>query len=441
MLKKVRQYIAENNLLKPDDNILVGLSGGTDSVALLHILLSLGYKCIAAHCNFRLRGAESDRDEEFVKDLCLSWNVPCYIIHFETKDYATKIKSSIEMAARELRYNWFNTLLHEQNADVIAVAHQSDDNLETLLMNLVRGTGIRGLKGIDPRHERVIRPLLCLSRKETETYLILHSLKHVEDSSNSTTDYVRNKYRHEVLPLLESINSSARKNMLSSLKFLNGNFVIYQNAIENLGKQILNRSGEVIKLNIDLLKGTPHPPTVLYELLQPFGFQGSVCSQIIQNLDAECGSVFYSLTHRLIKDRENLIVHPINPTSGDIFMITAEDRQISKPIGMQFRHFKRTDDFTISKSTDCAHIDESLLHYPLEIRKWRNGDRFYPLGMNHSKKLSDYFANRKLSIYDKESVWLLVSNGEIVWIIGERLDHRYRITAKSEIIAEFRLIK
>lgn len=436
MQQKVQSYIQKHQLLTPQGPIIVGVSGGTDSVALLHILVSLGYDCIIAHCNFHLRIDESNRDEEFVRNLSKSIKTPYYHIDFETIKYADKHGISIEMAARDLRYNWFNELLLTHHAQAIAVAHHADDSIETMLINLVRGTGLRGLTGIQPRNKNVVRPLLCCSRAELENYLILHDLEQVEDSTNATVDYQRNKFRNEVLPLLTEINPSVRQTLYNSLQRFEGNLAIYQQAIQKMEELIVHKESGLIKMDIEQIKKQIHVPTVMFELLHSYGFNPSVIEQITEQLDGESGKIFYSDTNRLIKDRQYLIISAKDSIVDQEYLISQNDRDISLPISMKISRQLVSGDFKISKENNCVHIEASKLIFPLKLRRWTEGDTFYPFGMKQRKKISDFFIDNKQSLLEKEQTWLLVSGDDIVWIVGQRLDNRFRVTEKTKEVIE-----
>jgi len=436
MQQKVETYIQKHQLLDHKKAIIVGVSGGTDSVALLHILVSLGYNCVIAHCNFHLRMEESDRDEEFVRELGKQLNVPFYHVDFKTTEYASREGISIEMAARDLRYNWFHELLKELDAQAIAVAHHADDSIETMLMNLVRGTGLRGLTGIQPRNKKVVRPLLCCTRLELENYLIEEGLDHVEDSSNASTDYQRNKFRNEIIPLLEEVNPSARQTLYDSLLRFEGNLAIYQQAIDRIKEQIIYKTGGVIRLNIELIKQQVHIPTIMYELLQPYGFSPALIEQVTQNLDAESGKIFYSDNYRLLKDRKYLLLSAREETATDSYLIQKDDTELTEPIKLTLQKMTVTPGFKVSKEKGCVHLDAALLHFPLQLRHWREGDSFFPFGMKQRQKVSDFFINNKLSMLEKEHSWLLVSGEDIVWIVGQRMDNRFRLTDETKEVVE-----
>lgn len=437
MQQKVETYIQKHQLLTHDKPIIIGVSGGADSVVLLHILVSLGYDCIIAHCNFHLRMEESDRDEEFVRNMAIKYRIPLHCIDFETNKYAEKHGISIEMAARDLRYSWFNELLEKYNAQAIAVAHHADDNIETMLINLVRGTGLRGLKGIPNRNKKVVRPLLCCTREEIENYLIRQNLEHVEDSTNASVDYNRNKIRNEVLPLLTEINPSIRQTLYNTIQHIEGSLTIYQQAINNIEKQVVHKSGGLVKMDIDMICKQADVPTVMYELLYPYQFSPSVIEQITEQLNAESGKVFYSETHRLVKDRKLLIISAKDDNKKDEFMLSQDDFQIQSPFSLTLNRQFVDSEFIVSKDKNRIHVDASKLSFPLLIRKWKEGDSFFPFGMKQRKKLSDFFINNKFSLIDKEQTWLLVSDDEIVWIVGYRMDNRFKVTVDTKEVLEF----
>jgi len=439
MQQKVLSYIQKHQLLTFDKPIIVGVSGGIDSVVLLHILVSLGYDCIIAHCNFHLRTEESNRDEKFVRSLARNYNFPFYSIDFQTTEYATNNGISIEMAARDLRYNWFSELLEKHHAQAVAVAHHADDSIETMLMNLMRGTGLRGMTGISSRNKNVVRPLLCCTRSELENYLIEHELEHVEDSTNSLSDYKRNKIRNEILPLLTEINPSIRQTLYASLDHFKGTLKIYQQAITKITEMIVDNSGETITMNIELINKQVDVPTIMYELLSPYNFNFKVIEQIIEHLDSESGKIFFSETHRLVKDRNKLIISTKCLNKENIFILSQEDEVLYFPSKLTINKFAVTEAYEVSRNNKKVHIDAAKINFPLTIRAWREGDTFYPFGMKKRKKVSDFFIDNKFSLPEKEQTRFLVSGDEIVWIIGHRLDNRFRVSEETTDILELEL--
>jgi len=439
MQQKVQTYIQKHQLLTRQGKIIVGVSGGTDSVVLLHVLQSLGYDCVVAHCNFHLRMEESDRDELFVRSLARDLKLPYYSVDFETTKFAQEHKISIEMAARDLRYAWFYELLYSKEAQAIAVAHHADDNIETLLMNLVRGTGLKGLTGIQPRNHKLVRPLLCCTRQELETYLVRYDLEHIEDSTNANDDYQRNKFRNEVLPLLEELNPSVRQTLYESLERFEGNYIVYQQAIERMKAEIVHYEPDLVKLNIDSIKKQIHIPTIMYELLHPFGFGPSLIEQITSQLDGESGKVFFSDTHRLLKDRKFLLISANEENDLEEYTIQEDDTVIEAPFPMKMTRQQIEVGFQVSKESGRVHVDASKLAFPLQLRRWKEGDSFYPFGMSQRKKISNFFIDNKLSLLEKEHSWILLSNNEIVWIVGQRLDNRFRVTDETSEVIEFNI--
>lgn len=440
MQQKIQNYIQKHQLLNAQQPIIVGVSGGADSVVLLDVLLSLGYNCVLAHCNFHLRMDESMRDENFVRKLAKQLNIKAYFIDFKTTNYASEQRISIEMAARDLRYNWFQQLAESANAQAIAVAHHADDSIETMLMNLVRGTGLKGLTGISARNEKVVRPLLCCTRAEIEIYASQQQLAYVTDSSNATLDYQRNKFRNQILPLLEEINPSVRQTLYDSLTRFDGTYAIYKQAIDNIEQKIVQHDGNTTKIDIEELKMQADVQTVLFELLNKYGFGGSTIQQLVIQLDGESGKEFHSVTHRLIKDRNYLLITPKETPELQEFSIDINTTEIHEPIHLNICNLQNKSNFLVSKEKHCIHIDFSKLEFPLTLRRWREGDTFYPFGMTQQKKISDFFIDTKLSKLEKEQSWLLVSGNEIVWVVGQRTDNRFRITHQTTEILELRIM-
>lgn len=435
MIEKVRSYIKENRLLKPDDRVIVGLSGGMDSMTLIDVLLSLGYNCMAVHCNFHLRGEESERDAAFVEQWCESAKVGLVSVDFDTYRYAAEHKISIEMAARELRYKWFEDIRKEHHADAIAVAHHRDDLAETVLLNLIRGTGIRGLSGISPKNNSIVRPLLGISRDEIEAYVDERKLPFIFDSSNSDDAFVRNFLRLNVIPLLEKINPSVKNAIYRTAQHVGEARKIYDFYVENQKKAIFAGN----RINIDKLKTTLSPATMLFEILSPFGFNASVIEDICQCLDSIPGKVFYSNDYRLIKDRKDLILDKISDEnlSQREYAIDKVSQEITYPIRLKISFL--SGNITINKDARFLYADADKLSFPLTLRKWQPGDWFIPFGMKGRKKLSDFFTDRKFSLPDKENAWVLTSDEDIVWVVGERSDDRFKITESTEnvLVMEF----
>ena len=452
MIRKIQTYIEANHLLTLDKPVIVGFSGGGDSVSLLFILNKLGYKCIAAHCNFHLRGSESDRDENFSGKFAQEHNIIFEKVDFDTRSYATTRHISIEMAARDLRYEWFETIRIKYDAQAIAVAHHRDDSNETLLLNLIRGTGIKGLSGIKPRNGFIIRPLLCSGKEDITRFLESNNLPFITDSSNLSDDYTRNFIRLRLIPLMEELNPSVRSALSRTAEHLSDTEIIYNQTIESTKKTLIQKNvvtelqetnndklqkndNNEVKISIkDILK-QPAPKTILYELLSPYGFTREIAGDIFRSLTAESGKIFETpdTIYRLLKDRDFLILYKKSKKTTDVYEINEIGTDRSKlPIGLSISKVKIDDSFNISKDTSTATFDYDKLKFPLLLRKWTPGDWFIPFGMKGSKKLSDYFSDNKFNIREKEKTWLLCSGEDVIWIIGKRTDNRYRIDNDSK---------
>ena len=411
--QKIIQFIEHHKLFSSSDKILVALSGGADSVALLRLLLTLGYTCEAAHCNFHLRNAESDRDEAFVRHLCEIHKVRLHTIHFDTKREAAERHLSIEMAARELRYDWFEKIRNQSDASVIAVAHHQDDSVETLLLNLIRGTGINGLRGIRPKNGKIVRPLLCLDRKDIMEYLESIDQPFVTDSTNLQDEYTRNKIRLNLLPLMQEINPAVKESILKTAEHLEDAAIIYHKGIEEAKLRVKSEKG----ILIHALQQEPAPETLLFEILYPLGFNASQVKDLFQALDNQPGKKITNDRWRVVKDREYLLVEPICQPSPPL--LEAQEQPYSPG-------------FIIPREKDTACFDADKLHHPLSLRLWQQGDSFIPFGMKGRKKVSDYLTDRKFSIIQKEQQWVLCCGEEIVWLIGERTDNRFRIDEQTK---------
>lgn len=428
MLNKVKRYIAQNQLFEQSDRLIVGLSGGADSIALINILIDLNYDCVAAHCNFHLRGEESDSDAAFVAEWCASRNIPLATIDFDTNKYALENKISIEMAARDLRYSWFKEICAKYNASYIAVAHHQDDSIETLLINLVRGTGISGLRGIVPKNGNVVRPLLSMSRDEIEKYLADLSISYRTDSTNLEDIYTRNYIRLNLLPSLEKINPSVKESIARTAQNLSEVEKVYRNAIEKDIKMVLSNN----KINIDKLLQTASPKSLLFEILFPLGFSSSVIDDVKDSIDSISGKIFYSNSHRLIRDRDAFVIDELPKYEEDrkTYTIDEGDTQLTLPMDMIITI--KPYPVEIKKSSKYLYVDADMISFPLMLRKWKLGDWFIPFGMKGRKKLSDFFTDQKLSVKEKEEVWILTSGEDIVWVVGNRSDNRFRVSNSTK---------
>ena len=436
MIRKVQTYIETNNLLTIDKPVITGFSGGSDSVSLLFILNRLGYDCIAVHCNFHLRGDESDRDEAFCKNFSEEHDIIFEKADFDTKSFAEKHHISIEMAARDLRYELFEKIRLKYGAQAITVAHHRDDSNETMMLNMIRGTGIRGLNGIQPKNGYVVRPLLCVGKDEINRFIEEQKLPFVTDSSNLSDEYTRNFIRLRLIPVMEEINPSVGTALARTAKHLSDTEKIYSFYIQQITEQLLQeKDHDTFKISIKKLLEQPAPKTVLFELLKPFDFTRDISENIFCSLKGESGKKFFSLksSYILLKDRDFLYIYKQYETICDEYKIDEIITDNNKlPINISLRKTEVTGDFTIEKSTTTATFDYDKLKFPLILRRWQTGDWFIPFGMKGRKKLSDYFSDCKLSIPEKDKTWVLCSEKDIAWIVGKRTDNRFRIDDKTK---------
>ncbi len=439
MLGKFYSFLAEECNVKTGQKILVAFSGGADSLALLHMLTKMDIEVFAAHCNFNLRGEESDADERFVQTFCADHHVKLFLKSFDTKGYSKEKGISIEMAARDLRYAWFQELASCEKFDWIATGHHKDDSIETFFLNLVRGTGVKGLTGIKAVTDNIIRPLLDFSRSDLETYCNENQLQYRTDSSNLESIYNRNKIRNEILPLFRSINPSFGDTMLNNMSRLSQVSDFLSDSIKEIKKDYVVEQDDTVLISLSHVTDFKNQQLVLFELLHPYGFNGTVVSEVVEAIKQNVsGKQFYSSEYRLIKDRQNLIILPYKKDDSDaVYYISSDEEFTDHPIHLKIEKDINADDFKIDKSLNVAQFDQDLLEYPLSIRRWKQGDDFRPLGMKNFKKLSDYFIDAKFSIQQKEEAWLMLSGNDIIWIIGSRTDDRYKITPKTKYITKF----
>ncbi|MEI7500188.1 MAG: tRNA lysidine(34) synthetase TilS [Bacteroidota bacterium] len=435
MLKKFNNFILKTALVEKSQHILLSVSGGIDSMVMTALFHQAKLSFGIAHCNFGLRGIESDEDERFVIAMAGKYKVPCFIKNFNTSDYAHKKGISIQMAARELRYNWFEIIREQEKFDLIATAHHLDDQVETFLINLIRGTGIAGLHGIPIKNGNIIRPMMFAFRKEVEKYASERQILYREDRSNSEIKYLRNKIRHEVIPLLCSINPEFKYGLTESIARISGFEQIGNHAMEDWCRKAMTTDGKDKFIDINnLLKATP-VESFAWALLSPFGFNETQVSNLLGCLEKENRKIFCSSTHRLVKDRERLVINAIEPKTKERSVIInhfSHRKSIKIPIPLVFTRVIKTGKYEIPASGMIATLDFGKLTFPLSVRRWRPGDAFFPFGMKNKKKLSDFFIDQKFSLKQKEQTWLLYSGNNIAWIIGHRIDNRYRVTSATQ---------
>lgn len=436
MEQSFTNYIHDNQLFPFNSKILVTVSGGVDSVVLCHLFYQLNIKFGIAHCNFQLRSEESEEDANFVSALSKKYDVSYHTIRFNTQDFAEKNRISIQMAARELRYAWFNKIKKDNQYDFIAIGHNKNDVIETFFINLARGTGIKGLTGIKAKTETIVRPILFALRNEISEYAKNQNLQFREDSSNASLKYHRNKIRHAILPVLKEINPNVENKILNSINYLNQVDTIYSAAIKKIKKSIIIKKDNQIFISIKELEKHNSTQAILFEILKEYQFNSQTIFQVSESLFNDPGSVFYSNTHELLKDRNYLIIKLIESHKNqEEYFITETDKIITKPVNIEIEYKKFDSNTLISGNNNEASIDYDKIIFPLKIRNWNSGDKFYPLGMNNSKKLSDFFIDTKTSLFEKKNIWIIENgNHEIIWIMGLRLDNRYKITKNTSKI-------
>ena len=427
MKNKVQHFIVEKSLFSKEDKLILGISGGADSVCLMHVLLALGDSFDLAHCDFNLRGKESDEDESFVKELAKKYQLKLHVKQFDTTSYSTENKISTQMAARDLRYAWFHDLLASENAKYIVIAHHSNDDVETFFINLLRGSGLKGLLGISEKTESVVRPLMVVSRAEIESYLNKNELSYRNDSSNASVKYLRNKIRHELMPLLTDMNPSIQQTISDEMKILEGVAEVYYQQMREVKKEIIKNEKGVIQLKISDLLALKPLNNYLYELLNPYGFM--TIEAIAKSLKGQSGKQFFSSTHELLIDREFIFISELDVKKNELITIEETTNSIKSPIQLTF---SKTNNVKWIKDVNFAQLDFEKLQFPLTLRNWKEGDKFMPLGMQTFKKLSDYFIDNKFSILNKKKQWLLCSNTDIVWVVGHRIDERYKLQSKTK---------
>lgn len=421
-----------------NSKLIVAVSGGLDSVVLAHLCKILDLHLSLAHCNFNLRGTESDEDEEFVLNLGEELDVEVFVQNFDTNAYATENKTSIQMAARELRYNWLYELAQQLQFDYILTAHHADDNLETFLINFTRGTGLNGLTGIPVINNKVVRPLLSFSRKQILDYATKNSIRWREDSSNSTRKYLRNKLRHEVVPILKEINPQLLESFQTTLENLNDTADIVEESLNAVSKRaIVNIDESAVTYKVSEFKKVNNSKAYLYEMFKDYGF--TEWYDVVGLLDAESGKFVKSNTHKLTKHRDLLILTDINQPSksDDIILVNKVDVSLKTPFG-NFSIVQTDKKQLNAKNT--IYVDMDKLQFPLKLRVWQKGEYIYPLGMQGKKKLSKFLKDEKLTPLQKESTWVLESNGKIIWVIGRRADERFKVTDSTRHILKIEVV-
>ena len=437
MLRQFKQFVNYNRLFDRNHNLLAAVSGGADSVVMLHLLAQCQLKVAVAHCNFQLRGADADGDEEFVRQLATRYEMPFFSIRFDTLAYAEQHHLSVEMAARELRYNWFAELAAEHHFDRILTAHHLNDNIETLLLNLTRGTGINGLCGIAAINGNIARPLLFATREQIEEYARLNNLTFRTDCTNLTDDYQRNIVRHQIVPVMKQINPSFEERMSKNFKHIRQAADTYNWYVDKAKAEVLKPDGNDCKIDTEKLMNQPFAEAVLFECIKPYGFNSSQVEDIIKNLGQKSGCTFSSGSHKLLIDRSQIIIEPIEQTEFESIVI--DSPQDIDSIGLKMSVVP-INGFVLDKRSNVACLDLDKLQFPLTIRRWQHGDFFYPIGMNKAQKLSDFFVNNKVNVFDKERVMVLTSGERIAWVVGYRPDNRFKISNETQRVLVVELV-
>lgn len=433
MFSKFQNHLSAQFPFLQKAKLLIAVSGGLDSMVLLDLISKTNIEFAVAHCNFQLRGDESDADENFVKFYCEANSIQGFFQKFNTMQFAEDEKVSIQVAARKLRYEWFYELLATENFDFVVTAHHLDDQLETFLIHFSRGTGLDGLTGIPSQNDKIIRPLLTFSRAEIETFAKENNLKWREDSSNASDKYVRNKIRHQVVPILKELNPSFLDSFQNTIQNLNqaqslvddASRIVYRKVVQDADNQKIIDLNELLQLS--------NYQAYLYQWLMPFGF--SAWQDIYDLVYAQSGKQIFSEHFRLLKDRETLIIEPKTDRIFDEYFINKNQSELNFPLKMRLSYVSE-----IGKSdTKTIFVDADALKFPLQLRKWQEGDYFYPFGMYGKKKLSKFFKDEKFSLIEKENTWLLCSENQIVWLVGKRMDVRFKITKNTQTIIKIQL--
>lgn len=434
-LDKVQTTIEQNNLFSiANDEVLVGVSGGADSMVLLDTLRQLGCKVAIAHCNFKLRGLESDGDQTFVEEYAQKYHIPIHICSFETATVAKEQKISIEMAARNLRYDWFEILCQLHGYTCIAIAHNQNDSIETFFINLLRSAGLRGLQGIPIRNGKVVRPLLYVTRKEIEAFANMQKICFRTDSSNLTNDYVRNKIRNIILPELQQIAPNCTRSITTSMNYLQSSFALYQEHISLLRDKCCKQTDKGLEIDEQELVCQTESQTVLFEILHTYGFNTDTISQIYDVLNQQSGKTFESATHKAIHDRNTLYIVEKEESIVEPVMISVPYGSYNLAGKTITLSIEEKDSCSLCKEKTVAMLDYESISFPITLRIWKQGDVFVPFGMKGKKKISDFLINEKVPLIQKQSVVVLESNGQIAWVVGMRISQDFAITERTKKI-------
>jgi tRNA(Ile)-lysidine synthase len=439
LLQRYIKNIQEKKLFAKNEVLLLAVSGGLDSAVLCELMHRAAQPFAMAHCNFRLRGGDSDRDEAFVKQLAAHYKVPFYVAHFDTVAEAALRKQSIETVARHLRYEWLEGVRLQCGFGWVATAHHADDNAETAMMHFFRGTGIRGLRGMLPQQGHIVRPLLFARRAELETFLTENQLAHVTDQTNFEDDYTRNYFRNQLIPGLQKVFPQVVDNVLHNIERFSGVEQVYLQAIAQHKKKLAVQKGEELHLPVLKLQKTPGLATVLFEFIHEYGFTAHQTNDVLALLHSQSGKYVASATHRIIRNRLWLIITPLQTEQAAHILIEGPADAVTFAGGTLQLGIVPADGLTLSTDAHIAQLDAGLIRFPLLLRPWKQGDYFYPLGMAKKKKLSRFFGDLKLSLAEKEKVWVLEMDKKIVWVVGKRVDDRVKVTGKTREVLRIKL--
>ena len=451
LLDRYRKNIESLKLFTKEDHLLIAVSGGVDSVVLCHLNKTAGLRFSIAHCNFGLRGEESERDKAFVKSLANELKVPFYCKEFDTNEYASHNKISVQVAARNLRYEWFNQILKgaykPENDEmqkpfalpqIILTAHHADDNVETLLINFFKGTGLKGLQGIPLKNEKIVRPLLFASKLEILDWAHSNNIEWINDSSNEEIKYTRNYLRHQVIPALEKVFPQVKENLRDNLKRFSDIDLLYRESITLHKKKLLEYKDEEVHIPVLKLKKVAALQTILFEVIKEYGFNAAQVVEALKLLQSETGKYISSHSHRILRNRGWLIITPLNASKASIITIEAGKEEILFENGKLNIYEKKYEEKSFSKS-NAEVLDAGNIEYPLILRKWKSGDYFYPLGMRKKKKIARFLIDQKISQTQKEKTWVLESGKKIVWVVGLRIDDRFKMTSATKKVIHFSL--
>lgn len=430
MLTRFLEYSHQNKLFSTGSRILLAVSGGIDSMVMASLFMKAGIQHAIAHCNFSLRGKESDSDEAFVKKDAERKKLSFYSMRFDTLGYAALKGISVQMAARELRYGWFSELCESEGFDAVAVAHNLNDNIETMLLNLIRGTGLNGLTGMKPRNKNIIRPLLFATRDEIAAFAAENRIRHREDSSNAEIKYLRNRIRHRILPEMQNVNPGLLDSLTDTIHHLRSASEIIEKYIDTIRESIFRPKGDVIEADLKSLRSLQPLAPHIYELFRTYGLSSYQADELLSLLNSSPGKQMYTSTHRLLRDRDKIIIMEKEGDRLPTYIFSSVDEMRLSGLFSSLRITTGSDE-TVPQDHLTACIDLDAITFPVTVRPWEHGDRFMPLGMSHMKKISDFLIDLKVPVTSKEKVLLLLAGADVVWVMGYRIDNRFRITGNT----------